>query len=246
MKKWLLVLMVLSFAVQVNAVDIRLRKYGQATTIDFELYEVDGVDLRTDAADDNDECSIRKDGGNEATCTNDFVDEGITYSLLLSATEMEAERIIVDIIDDTAPKTWLDRVIIIETYGNASAEHALDLDDATPTVNVTEIDATAAATVLEAEAVDALESFELDNLLSVSTGVATDGDLEAFVSSGSVMAHLMGEAADVTLYKASTDAMSLGNATAAGIADAVWDELTADHKTAATFGALMMLINLLP
>ncbi len=108
---------------------VHLRKYGVAATIDFELYETDGVDLKTDAADAGSDCSIYKDEGAAATCTNDFVDEGSIYSLTLSATEMEAARIVVTVID-TATKVWLDKVIVIETYGNASAQHAMDLDDA--------------------------------------------------------------------------------------------------------------------
>jgi len=107
---------------------VHLRKYGVETTINFELYEVDGVDFRTDAADGGSDCSIMKDEGAEATCTNDFTDEGTGYSLVLTATEMEAARIVVYVID-SATKVWLDKAIIIETYGHASAMHAMDFDD---------------------------------------------------------------------------------------------------------------------
>lgn len=108
---------------------VHLRKYGVETKIDFELYEVDGVDLRVDAVDAGSDCSIMKDEGAEATCTNDFVDEGKGYSITLSATEMQAARIVVYVVD-SATKVWLDKVIVIETYGHASAMHALDLDTA--------------------------------------------------------------------------------------------------------------------
>lgn len=108
---------------------VHLRKYGVETKINFELYEVDGVDLRIDAADAGSDCTVRKDQGADATCENDFVDEGLGYSLTLTATEMEAASITVYIID-SATKVWLDKVIVIETYGHASAQHALDLDDA--------------------------------------------------------------------------------------------------------------------
>lgn len=63
----------------------------------------------------------------------------------------------------------------------------------------------------EAEAVDALESFHLDHLLAVDTTVAADGDLEAYCVAGSIMAHVLGTGADVTTYKASTDAAELSN-----------------------------------
>ena len=117
---------------------IHLRKYGVECKIDFELYEVDGVDLRVDAVDGGSDCSIMKDEGDEATCTNDFVDEGKGYSLTLTATEMEAARIVVYIVD-SATKVWFDKVIIIETYGNASAMHAFDLDTAVQAVNATQL-----------------------------------------------------------------------------------------------------------
>ncbi|KKN35831.1 hypothetical protein LCGC14_0779790, partial [marine sediment metagenome] len=71
--------------------------------------------------------------GNEATCANDFVDEGKGYSLVLSSTEMQAARIVVYVVD-SATKVWLDESIVIETYGNASAMHAMDLDTTVPTV----------------------------------------------------------------------------------------------------------------
>jgi hypothetical protein len=108
---------------------IHLRKYGVQAVINFELYEVDGVDLRTDAVDGGTDCNIMKDQGVETTCVNDFVDEGSGYSITLTATEMEAAQITLYIID-SATKVYLDKVIQIETYGNASAMHAFDLDTA--------------------------------------------------------------------------------------------------------------------
>ena len=107
---------------------IHFRKYGVQTVINFELYEVDGVDLRVDAVDAGSDCNIMKDQGAEATCSNDFVDEGNGYSLTITATEMQAATVTLYIID-SATKAWLDKVIHIDTYGNASAEHAMDFDD---------------------------------------------------------------------------------------------------------------------
>ena len=70
-----------------------------------------------------------KDDGAEVNCTNDFTDEGTGYSLVITATEAQAARISLYIIDQTATKVWLDKALIVETYGNASAQHAVDLDD---------------------------------------------------------------------------------------------------------------------
>lgn len=102
-----------------------LREYGVATTINFDLYETDGIDLKVDAADGGSDCSIMKDEGAEAACTNDFVDEGNGYSLALTAEEMSAKRITLYVIDQTATKVWLDKVITIETYGAVDAQHSL-------------------------------------------------------------------------------------------------------------------------
>lgn len=109
-----------------------LRKYGVSTTIPFELYKLDGAGLKSDAASATHDIKIMKDEGAEADTTADaFVDEGQGYSLALTATEMTAARVVVYIVDQTSPQAWLDKVLIIETYGNASAQHAFDLDTAT-------------------------------------------------------------------------------------------------------------------
>ena len=52
-----------------------------------------------------------------------------------------------------------------------------------------------------------LEELNLDHLLKVDTTVAADGDLEAYVVAGTVMAHIMAAAADATAFKASTDSL---------------------------------------
>lgn len=200
---------------------VHLRKYGVETIINFELYEVDGVDFRTDAADAGSDCTIRKDQGADTTCENDFVDEGLSYSLTITATEMEAKSITVYIVD-SATKVWLDKVICIETYGNASAQHAFDLNTAQQSVNIAAITAgiianasfnadvgsTAHGTNIIALAVrKILEELNLDHLMKVTTGVAADSDLEAYVVAGTVLAHLMATGADVTTFKPSTDSL---------------------------------------
>lgn len=98
------------------------RLYGTETIIHFVLYEVDGVNFKVDALDAGADCTIMKDEGAEATCTNDFVDEGMGYSLALTATEMQAKEIMVYVVD-SATKVWLDEAIKIETYGHVSALH---------------------------------------------------------------------------------------------------------------------------
>ncbi len=108
---------------------VHLRKYNVQTTIDFEVYEVDGVDLRVDWVPAQADCEVMKDEGASTRCTNTATDEGSTYSIVLTATEMQAARLVLKVVD-AATKVFLDKVIVIETYGNASAMHAFDLDTA--------------------------------------------------------------------------------------------------------------------
>jgi len=106
-----------------------LREYGVAQTIDFTLFEVDGIDFRVDAVHVSGDTKIMKDEGVEINTTNSFADEGTGYSIVLTATEMQAARIVIYTVDQTATKVWLDEYLIIETYGNASAQHAVNLND---------------------------------------------------------------------------------------------------------------------
>lgn len=130
-----------------------LRKYGVQTTIDFELYEVDGVDLRVDWVPAQVDCEIMKDGGASTLCDNTATDEGSTYSIVLTATEMQFARGVLKMVD-AATKVFLDKVVIIETYGNASAQHAFDLDTAVQTVDL-------AADAIKAVSYDETTAFPL-------------------------------------------------------------------------------------
>jgi hypothetical protein len=107
-----------------------LRKYGVETKIDFDLYEPDGSDLKTDAVHAAGDTKIMKDEGAETNTTNGFVDEGQGYSITLAAAEMQAARIKVYVIDQTNPKAWLDTTLVVETYGNANAQHPFDVEKA--------------------------------------------------------------------------------------------------------------------
>ena len=108
-----------------------LRKYGVGTTFYFPLITYGSTDF-----DENRDPSgtssarISKNGKPFQDAENliGYVDEGI-YEIDLTATEMEAAVIMIVIKDDiNSPKLWEDQAININTYGNASAEHAFDLD----------------------------------------------------------------------------------------------------------------------
>lgn len=107
-----------------------LGKYNQTKTVSFRLFQVDGVDFEPAASFAAGDIKIMKDEGVEANTANLPTDEGQGYSLVLTAAEMSAARIVLYVVDQTATKVWLDSSIAIETYGNASAEHAFDLDTA--------------------------------------------------------------------------------------------------------------------
>lgn len=133
-----------------------LRKYGVATTINFDLFEVDGVNFRIDASHAAGDTQISKDEGAQANTGSGFVDEGDFYSIALTGPEMQAARIVLRIIDQTATKVWLDKSVSIETYGNAAAQHAFDLDTATQNINVSTISANAiTAAAINAAAITA-------------------------------------------------------------------------------------------
>ena len=124
MKKILAAILFLALATGAEAQTVYNRLYATQATIDFSLWKLDATGLKTDAADGGSDCSVIKDEGTETTCTNDFVDEGSSYSITLSSTEMTAARVVVHIIDQSSPQVFLDKVLIIETYGQTnSAQH---------------------------------------------------------------------------------------------------------------------------
>ncbi len=273
---------------------IYLRKYGVEATIDFELFEVDGVDFRVDAAHAAGDSVVMKDEGAEASTSNGFTDEGTGYSLVLTATEMQAARVVVHLADLTATKVWLDKTLIIETYGNASAQHAFDLDTASQVVasvtgavgsvtgavgsvtgavgsvtghtNQTADHAAAIATIdtevgaiqtdldngtdglgaiktavdgaaTPAEVATALTDIHLDHLLAVDYDPASKPG-----TSTALLNELVEDDSGVSRYtvNALENAPSGTGASAATIADAVWDEdIIAAHNTSDTAGKIV-------
>ena len=107
-------------------------KYGATKDVYFELYEVDGVDLRTDWTPAAADCQVSVDGGAYSNSDNIAVVAPTgsgTYKVVLSITEMTGKVALIKLVD-AATKVFLDKVIKVETYGHASAMHAFDLDAA--------------------------------------------------------------------------------------------------------------------
>ena len=99
-----------------------LRKYGEAATFNFDLFEIDGIDFKVDAVHASGDTQLMKNEGAENPTDNGFIDEGQGYSIILTATEMEAARLRLYVVDQ-GTKAWLDTGLIVETYGHVSAQH---------------------------------------------------------------------------------------------------------------------------
>ncbi len=156
-----------------------LGKYNQAKTITFDLAAPDGVDLITNATFAAGDVVLMSDEGAEANTTNLPTDEGSGYSLVLTAAEMSMARGRVYIIDQTETKVWLDKSIGIETYGNASAEHAFDLD----TANVTLAAATHTGAVIPTVTTTTTAT-NLTNLPSIPANWITSAGIAASAMDG--------------------------------------------------------------
>lgn len=249
-----------------------LRKHGVEATINFSLFEVDGVDFRVDAVHASGDSAIMKDEGTEGNTANSFTDEGNGYSLVLTATEMTAARIVIYLVDQTATKIWLDTKIIIETYGHASAQHAFDLDTAStaqtadhtagiaaiPTTAMRGTDSAALASVCTetrlAALTDWLNGGRLDLLLDAIPTTAMRGTDSALTSLPSIPANWItaaGIAANALNGKGNWNVGKTGYSltitppTAAAISTQVWSETTRT-LTAFTIGVNVAQINSAP
>lgn len=154
-----------------------LRKYGVQTDFYFPLIKRDVADfaVSADYTHSAGDVKVSKDGGAAATATNApsaiTMGNGGMWKLTLTATEMQAAKIAITIID-AATKVIEDQMILVSTYGNASGEHAFDLDTATQDVNVASV-ATGAITA-GSIATDAIGAAELaaDAVAEIAAAVA--------------------------------------------------------------------------
>lgn len=118
------------------------RKYGAAAEVPFPLIDrgtnnFENSPVGFDAGD----TSISKDGGGFVNTTNNPTHTGFgIYRLTLTATEMQAAEVVIVLIDQSGPKLWEDQSIVVETFGNASANKVFDFDLATQPVNLVQID----------------------------------------------------------------------------------------------------------
>src|SRR5688572_27201605 len=93
MMRYISILLLALLSISAHA-EVWQARYGVAETFNFRLYNADGT-LDVDEADGGTEVSLSCNEGAETTATNDFVDEGTFYSIALTATELQCERIAV-------------------------------------------------------------------------------------------------------------------------------------------------------
>ncbi len=101
------------------------RKYGEATTITFPLIDFGATDFEAGVTIAVGDAKISKDEGAFANVGASDLFVAVAngqYKLAITATQMQAARIVIHIIDQTATKEWEDQEIIIETYGHDSAQ----------------------------------------------------------------------------------------------------------------------------
>lgn len=117
--------------------DVYTAKYGVQTTFVFTAQKRGFPDFAATAdwTPATGDTKVSKDAGAVANTTNNpaVVSGGVGWSLVLTATEMQAARLYVQIVD-SATKAIEDVFFVIETFGNASAAYAFDLSVASPVV----------------------------------------------------------------------------------------------------------------
>ena len=169
MKKFTILIIMLCFACVVAQAEYYPPvPYGVAITIDFPIYASDGS-LSTSETDGGTDIQVYCGAGDTpAASTNDFVDDGDTYTVTLTAAEMQCAYVKLQIAGATD-----NNVIIIPTYGNASAqiEGVSLLDDA-----ITASKIAASAIGASEIATDAIGAAELAADAGTEIGAAV-GDL---------------------------------------------------------------------
>lgn len=186
-----------------------LYKYGVAAhlykpvikrgVVDFAL----GADWTPAAGD----VKISKDGGTAANVTNLptalTMGNTVLWDFSLTATEMQAAKIRITIADATT-KAVEDVAFEIDTYGNASAEHAADLDNAT-SLGLANLDATVTSRSSQTS-VDTIDDFldtEIGDIRTRLPAALVGGRMDASV--GAAAANVIDDAAvaaDMDAYHA--------------------------------------------
>jgi hypothetical protein len=176
------------------------------------------------------------DGGAFANSTNVPTYTNGRWRLILTAAELTGKAILVRVVD-SATKVVDDELIEVFTFGHASAFYP-DLYSSTllgtngSALSAVPWNATWDAEV-QSEVQDAIEVNHLDHLLAVTYDPASEpGVADALLN------ELVENDGGVARFTANSleQAPTGGGASAAVIADAVWDELRSEHVGAGSFG----------
>jgi len=123
----------------VQAAEVYNIKYGEAATLDFALYDSNSPWALYETAPATADCNLFRDQGSSESLDNAITDEGPFMSWQISAAEAQCKVATLVIKDASSPPLFMDKVIHITTFGNASALHAFDLDDGVPPVDITHV-----------------------------------------------------------------------------------------------------------
>lgn len=240
-----------------------LRKYGVASHVYLPIVKRAVVDFAvgadwTPAAGD---VKISKDGGAAANVTSlpTAITMGNTamWDFSLTATEMQAAKVVV-MVADSATKAVEDQAFLIATYGNAAAEHAVDLDDSVR-AGLTALPNAAAeaagglytrgvgAGQINQDANGRVDTHPVALAADVVTAAAiANGAIDApTFAAGAVDATAFAQgAADkvwATAARALTDkaGFALAAAEYTALVNLIYDELTAEARTAGSYGQLL-------
>jgi len=118
------------------------RLYGTAGTVAFPLIAFSSTSFHTSVTSSmfaSGDVKISIDyGGFTNTATLPTADASNKMAILsLTATELTGKHIQIYVVDQTASKVWEDQAVLIETYGNASAQHAFNRHAATVQASLT-------------------------------------------------------------------------------------------------------------
>lgn len=112
-----------------------LVKYGAATTIYFPLISFNSVSFTSTASLTTADSKISKNGAAFTTTSNAVASVGsYGYSLTLTTGDTTCLRAMIVMHHTAASPTFEDTMILLDTYGNASAQHVFDLSVANQSV----------------------------------------------------------------------------------------------------------------
>jgi hypothetical protein len=172
--KYVIALCALLVALPTWAATMWAAAYGVEETFGFEIWSTDGLSLDVDESDAGTEVTLMCDEAAPATATNDYVDEGNSYSITLTAAEMQCEYITVWV--DGA----VDTIFYVQTYGHASAMVAsfAQTGDSFARIGANGGGLTALATQASVDAVDDLLDTEFPALVTAVDNVDNFVDTE--------------------------------------------------------------------